>query len=117
MHLIFKHYIKEYVQEHGIQQCQNLIMNFGYQKILKKENVYLEEKLNILEEKEKHNVLIKKKLIKSININLYKIDFLLKHVHVLKMIGNVILDFIEKLKEDHVFLLQINLKKMIHLIY
>jgi len=41
-------------------------MNFGFPKILKMVNAYLAEKSNISEEKEKHNVLIKKKWIKSI---------------------------------------------------
>lgn len=66
-------------------------MNFGFQRILKMENVYLAEKLNISEEKEKHNVLIKKKLIKSNHYSLIFLDSLLKHVLVLRMIGNVIL--------------------------
>lgn len=68
MQSISKLYTKEFVQEHGIPQCLNQIMSFGSQKILNKENVYLEEKSNILEEKEKLNVLIKKKWIKSIFI-------------------------------------------------
>lgn len=92
----------------GILQCQNQIMNFGFLKILNLENAYLAEKLNISGEKEKLNVSIKKKLIKN---------FLSKLVLALKMIGNAILDFTEKLKEDPVYLLLINLKKMILLIY
>lgn len=101
--LILAHYIKEHVQVYGIQLHQKVIMNFGYQKIMKMENVSLDKNLDIQEEREKPNVLINKNMINYIILIL---------VNVRMKIGNVILDSIEKLMVVLVFLLLLYLKKM-----
>lgn len=62
---------------------------------MKMENVFLDKNLDIQEEKEMHNVLINKIMIKFI---------LLIHVNVLMKIGNVIMVFIEKLMVVLVYL-------------
>lgn len=86
--------IKELAVEYGIQLILIVIMNFGSLKIMKMESVFLDNERDTHAEREKQSVSIKWIMIKYDS---------LMHVNAQPRIGNVIMDFIEKLKVDLVF--------------